>query len=124
MLESRGTLKLKAEVDQIRQDHWTSQAIRDKVAQLADNLEKLKALFAAKNLSKDQDGQFSKLQANHGKVLVELCKALDLDPPIGILFALGNSSEKGDKNDSSKAESTKPALPKDNAGQAESPPKN
>ena len=121
--ERRGLVRLKTEVEQVRQDPNVSQADRDKVGQLADNLEQLKAMFAAGQLGKDQKAQLTKIQASHVRLLLELCKTLELDPPFNILFALGHSADKGDKNSASKdgsdkagARRTKQARPRHRQG--------
>jgi len=64
------------------------------------------------------------MKATHVRLLTELCKALNLDVPDGIVFALGDRSEKGDSNSPPKDGSTKPGLPSGDAGNSESPPKN
>ena len=114
---------LKAEADRIRQDQFVSQELRARSDQLADNLEKLKALYAADKVGKNKNDQFSNLKATHVRLLTQLCRALNLDAPLGILFALGDSSRKGDGNGAPRDGSTKPDPANDNAGKSESPPK-
>jgi hypothetical protein len=63
--------------------------------------------------------RFSNMKATHRRLLVELCKALKLEVPGNILFALGDSSDQGNSNgapkpDPKKDSTTKPgASPKD-----------
>ncbi len=104
--EGRRLLRLKAEVDQVRQDHCVSPEVRAKVGQLADNLEKLKTLYAAEKPGKDQEAQFPNMQATHRRLIMELCKALEVNMPVQIYFALGNSEEKSDKKGEPKDGST------------------
>ncbi len=122
-LESRGLLKLKAEVEQIRNDRCVSQTVRDKVGQLADNLEKLKALYAVEKPSKEEKTRFSSVQATHGRLLQDICKSLNLDIPLNILFALGHSSEKGAGDGAAKDGSKPPGSAGDYGGQADASPK-
>ena len=121
-LERRGFPRLKAEADGVRHDLLVSQAVREQVGQLADNLEKLKALYAADNPGKNGNDQFSNMKARHVRLLSELCKSLNLGMPIEILFSLGDPSQKGDGNGSSQG-STKPGFSND-AGKSDLPPKN
>ena len=93
-LERQTFPRLRAEVARVRDDRLVSQAIRDKVGQLADNLEKLKALYAANSPGKGANDPFSSAKATHRRLLVELGKALSLDVPDNILSALDASSEK------------------------------
>ena len=55
--EGRLLLRLKAEVEQVRQDRCVVPEF-GKVGQLADNLEKLKALFAVEKPGKNQQASF------------------------------------------------------------------
>ncbi len=115
---------LKAEAGRVRQDPHVSQPVRDKVAQLADNLEKLRALYGADKTGKNGNDPLSNLKITHVRLVTELCKALNLDMPDGLFFLLGDRSEKGDDNSPPKDGSTKPGLPGGDAGNSESPPKN
>jgi S1-C subfamily serine protease len=113
-LEKRTFPKLRAEVAVVRNDRLAAPAIREKVGQLADNLEKLKALYAAGTGGKGAGGAFADLKASHRRLLVDVCKALDLDVPGNILYTLADSDEKGNKGGSAKDQSKKPETPKDN----------
>ena len=104
--EGRRLLRLKAEVDQVRQDHCLSQEVRAKVGQLADNLEKLKTLYAAQKPGKDQDVQFPDMQSTHRRLILDLCKALDLNMPDQVLFALSDPEQKSDDKGGAKDGST------------------
>ena len=94
-LERQTFPRLRAEVPRVRDDRLVSQAIRDKVGQLADNLERLKGLYAANSPGKGPNDPFSNAKATHRRLLVELGKALSLDVPNNILSALDATSEKG-----------------------------
>ena len=89
---------LKAEAGRVRQDSHVSQPVRDKVAQLADNLEKLRALYGADKTGKNGNDPLSNLKITHVRLVTELCKALNLDMPDGLFYALGDRSEQGDDN--------------------------
>ena len=79
----------------VHDDPLVSRANRDKVDQLASNLDKLKALHAAASPSKGGKDPFSSLKATHRRLLLELCKALSLDVPGNILSpAFADPSEK------------------------------
>jgi S1-C subfamily serine protease len=110
-LEQQTFPRLKAEVARVRDDLLVSQATRDKVGQLADNLEKLRALHVNNNAGKPGIDQFSSMKATHRRLLIELCKAVKLDIPLDILFALGETSEKGNTKGAPKDRATKPAPP-------------
>jgi S1-C subfamily serine protease len=118
-LEMQTFPRLRAEVTRVRDDGLVSQAIREKVGQLADNLEKLKALHAVDKAGKGGSDVFSTRKATHRRLLLDLCKALNLDVPGNILFSLDDSSEKGITNDPSKDRNTKPGPPKDNTAKPE-----
>jgi S1-C subfamily serine protease len=113
--------RLKGEVGRVRSDPLVSQPLREKVAQLADNLEKLKALYAADKPVKGGNDPLAPMKAKHLRLITELCNALNLEIPINILFALGDSSDTGKTKDSSKDGSTKPGSPKEGSGKSESP---
>jgi hypothetical protein len=51
------------------------------------------------------------MKATHRRLLIELCKAVKLDIPLDILFALGETSEKGNTKGAPKDRATKPAPP-------------
>jgi len=115
---------LKAEAGRVRQDPHVSQPVRDKVAQLADNLEKLRALYAVDKQGKNGNDPLSNLKITHVRLVTELCKALNLDMPDGLFFALGDRSEKGDDNSRPKDGSTKPGHPGGDGGNRVPPPEN
>ena len=80
-LERQTFPRLRAEVARVRDDPLVSQLNRDKVDQLASNLDKLKALHAAASPSKNGKDPLSSLKATHRRLLIELCKALSIDVP-------------------------------------------
>ncbi len=100
-LEKQTFPRVKAEMTQLRDDPHVAAPLREKIGQLADNLEKLKALYTAKSPAKGNDA-FPKLKATHLRLLTELCKSLDLDLPVSIIFTLDNSSENPKAEDSPK----------------------
>jgi hypothetical protein len=120
-LEKQTFPRLKAEAARVRDDVLVSQALRDKVGQLADNLVKLRALYTADNAGKGGNDSFSSMKARHRRLLVELCKALKLDVPANILFALDDSSEKVNAKGAPKGRSAKPGLPEDKSAKPASP---
>ena len=90
----------------VRGDVHVPPSQRDKVGQLADNLEKLKALYAAKNPGPGDNDPLANLRSTHRRLVIELCKELKLDVPINILFALGEAAEAAKKGGESKGDST------------------
>jgi hypothetical protein len=93
VLDSQHASKLKTELARVGTDPHVSQSLRDKIRQLAENLEKLKSLYAADPKSKDgKSDPLPALKATHRKLLLDVCKAIDLDVPIRILAALSSSS--------------------------------
>ena len=72
---------LKAELTRVQDDPLVSQAQREKVAELAGNLERLKALYALKSATKAANDPLPTLKATHRRLLTELCNALALDLP-------------------------------------------
>jgi S1-C subfamily serine protease len=120
-LERQTFPRLRAEVARIHDDPLVSQANRDKVAKLADNLEKLKALHAADNPGKGGKDPFSGLKATHSRLLIEACKALSLDVPVNILFAFADPSEKGNPGGPANDGAPEPGAPKDGDGKPDSP---
>jgi hypothetical protein len=98
VLDSQRASKLKTELAQIGTDPHVSQSLRDKVLKLADNLQKFKALYTAdKQTNQGSSDPLPGLKASHRKLLVEVCKAIDLEVPGQILAALAPSSEDGGK---------------------------
>ncbi len=120
-LEQQTFPRLKAEVARVRDDVLVSQAIRETIGQLADNLEKLRALHAVDKPAKGGNDPFSNMKATHRRLLIELCKALKLDVPDHILSALDNSPEKGKTNGAAEDGSTQPGPQKGNNVKPESP---
>ncbi len=120
-LERQTFPRLRAEVARVHDDPLVSQLNRDKVDQLAENLEKLKALHAVTSPNKSGKDPFSSLKATHRRLLIELCKALSLDVPGNILFAFADPSEKANAGGAAKNGSTKPGSPKDNTANPDSP---
>jgi S1-C subfamily serine protease len=93
-LEKQTFPRLRAEVARIRDDRLVSGTDRDRIGQLADNLEKLKALHAAKTPAAATNDPLAKLKAIHLRLLTGLCKTLELEIPGSILFTLGDLSQK------------------------------
>ncbi len=93
-LEKQTFPRLRAEVARIRDDRLVSGTNRDRIAQLAENLEKLKALHAAKTPAMPANDPLANLKAIHLRLLTGLCKTLELEIPGGILFTLGDLSQK------------------------------
>jgi S1-C subfamily serine protease len=123
-LEKQTFPRLKAEVARVRDDLLVSQAIREKTGMLADNLEKLRALNGADNPRKGGIDPFPNMRATHRRLLIDLCKALKLDVPGNILFALDGSPEQGGINGAPKDRATKPGPQEDDPAKPESTPKN
>ncbi len=122
-LEKQTFPRLKAEAARVREDRLVSLAHREKVGQLADNLDKLKALYLADNAGKGANDPFPAMKATHRRLVVELCKSLQLDVPINILFSLDDPAESGDGKGASKDGSKKPAAPKDGKAKQDATPK-
>ncbi len=99
--ETRGSLRLKAEIDQVKQDPLVSEPVRQKVGQLAENLEKLRALAATDKFGAAESTRFSSLQASEGQLLIEVCKAVDLTVPPELFSAFGRAEEKSEKKGAS-----------------------
>jgi hypothetical protein len=105
-LEKQTFPRMRAELDRVRVDAHIPQSQREKIGQLAENLEKLKALHAAKKPPEGGNDSLSNLKATHRRLLIEVCKALQLDIPFNILVALGEPSEAEKKDGESKEDST------------------
>jgi S1-C subfamily serine protease len=100
VLDSQRASKLKTELNRVGSDPHVSQSLRDKIRQLAENLEKFKALYAAdKTSNQSQSEPLPGLKATHRKILLDVCKAIDLDVPGQILAALSPSAEESGKKD-------------------------
>jgi Trypsin-like peptidase domain len=113
-LEGQAFPRLRAEVARVRGDQLVIPALREKVSRLADNLEILRGLYAADTPGKGGSDPFSNTKATHRRLLIELCKSLELDVPGNILLALDSSSEKAATGGAASNRSTKPAPPNDN----------
>ncbi len=113
-LEKQTFPRLRAEVARVKDDPLVSEPLRQKVSQLADNLEKLKALYTAANPAKNGNDPFAPLKATHRRLVIDLCKTLKLDVPGNILFILDESSGNGNANGAPKERSAQPNSPKDN----------
>jgi hypothetical protein len=86
---------MKAEAARVRDDRLVSKATRDKVGQLADNLEKLRALYVGNTPPGPANNQLAQLKATHVRLLLDLCKGLDFDIPAELLLLLGNEPGPG-----------------------------
>jgi S1-C subfamily serine protease len=104
-LEKQTFPRLRSEVALLKDDRLVSQANRNKVQQLADNLEKLKALHAANTPGNAANDPLATLKSTHLRVLLELCKALELEIPASILFSLGDLSQGGNNSGAAKKKS-------------------
>ena len=120
-LEKQTFPRLRAEVARVKDDPLVSEPLRQKVGQLADNLEKFKALFTAGNPGKNGKDSFAALKATHRRLVVDLCKTLKLDVPGNILFVLDESTGTGNANGASKDHSTSPDARKNDTEKPESP---
>ena len=94
-LEQQTFPRMKAEAARVRDDRLVSKATRDKVGQLADNLEKLRALYVGNTPPAPANNQLTQLRATHVRLLVDLCKGLDLEIPAELLLLLGNEPGPG-----------------------------
>ncbi len=94
-LEQQTFPRMKAEAARVRDDRLVSKATRDKVGQLADNLEKLRALYVGNTPPGPANNQLAQLKATHVRLLVDLCKGLDLEIPAELLLLLGNEPGPG-----------------------------
>ena len=103
VLDSQRTSKLKTDMAAVQSDPHVSASLRQKIHQLAENLEKFKALYAADQKSKPGNTDvLPGLKSTHRKVLLDVCKAIDLEVPSQILDALSPSAEESEKKESSK----------------------
>jgi S1-C subfamily serine protease len=118
-LEKQTFPRLRAEVVRVRDDRLVAKSLREKVGQLADNLETLKGLYAADNRGRGGNDPLSGMKATHRRLLLDLSKALDLEVPANILFALDESTSKGNPKGASKGGATKPGQAKDNSSKME-----
>ena len=123
-LEGRGLLKLKAEVDQVRQDHCVSHAIRDKVAQLAVNLEKFKALYAAKKLGKEESARFSSCRPRMAGCWSRSARHSNWTSPSTSSSPSTIRWKRITRKPPPKDGSTKPGASPEDAGKSAVPPKN
>ncbi len=105
-LERQTFPRLREELGRVRGDVHVPQSQREKIGQLADNLEKLKGLYAADNRTKGGNDPLSNLRSTHRRLLIELCKSLKLEVPLNVLFSLGDPLESGNNKGSSKDSST------------------
>ncbi len=80
--ESKYLARLKSEVARVRDDPLLAQPQRDKVAELADNFDKYKALYDNKKaVSPGPNDPFPGLKTTHRRLLNELFEALAIDRP-------------------------------------------
>jgi hypothetical protein len=110
-LEKQTFPRLRAGVARIKDDPLVSELLRQKVSQLADNLEKLKAVYTAGNTAKNGNDSFAALKATHRRLVIDLCKTLKLDVSGNILFILDESSGNGGASGASKDRHTSPDSP-------------
>jgi S1-C subfamily serine protease len=119
-LEKQTFPRLRAEVVRVKDDPLVAEPVRKKVGQLADNLEKLKAMYSAKNPGNGASDAFPNLKATHRRLIVDICRTLKLDVPENILAILDESPAKGSANGRPKANPAKPATPDDTPAKPES----
>ena len=103
----------------MKDDPLVAETHRQKIAQLADNLEKLKAMYTADTPAKGGNDSFSSLKATHRRLLIDLCRTLKLDVPGNILFMLDESPARGNANERPKNRPTNPGNSTDNAAKPE-----
>jgi S1-C subfamily serine protease len=102
VLDSQRASKLKTDMARIGSDPHVSSSLREKIRQLAENLEKLKTLYAADKKSNPRNSDpLPGLKLTHRKLLLDVCKAIDLEVPSQILAALSPSSEESGKKEPS-----------------------
>jgi hypothetical protein len=118
-LEKQTFPRLRAEVARIKDDPLVPEPLHQKVGRLADNLEKLKAVYTAGNPPKDGNDSFPALKATHRRLVLDLCKTLKLDVPGNILFILDESSGNGGASGASKDRHTSPDSPKNDKAKTE-----
>ena len=112
-LEKQTFPRLRAEVARVKDDPLVAEPVRQKVGQLADNLEKLRAMYSAKNPGRGASDAFPNLKATHRRLIVDICRTLKLDVPENILDILEESPAKGSANGLPKDEPGKPTAPND-----------
>ncbi len=118
-LEKQTFPRLRAEVARVKDDPLVAEPLRQKVGQLAENLEKFRALYTAGNPAKNANDSFAALKATHRRLVIDICKTLKLDVPGNILFVLDESPVNGNANGASKDRSANPSSPKDNPAKPE-----
>jgi S1-C subfamily serine protease len=114
-LERQIIPRIKAAGTQVRDDNLVSKDVRDKVGELTDNLEKLKALHdqAVKQGAAPGNDTLPTLRATHRKLLVEVCKTMKLEIPEGLLEVLSDSQAGTGPNAVPKKRQARPAQPKE-----------
>jgi S1-C subfamily serine protease len=113
-LERQTIPRIKAAGAQVRDDNLVSKEVRDKVGQLTDNLDKLKALHdAAANPVTAGNDTFPAVRATHRRLLVEVCKTMKLAIPEEVLAGLGDSPGATGPNGVPKKRQARPAQPKE-----------
>jgi serine protease Do len=89
--EAKTLPKLKSDVARIGKDPSVPQEVRDKIARLADNLEKFKVPLAQRPPSEGEDDPLPPVQNTHRQLLAEIYKALSAEPPPDIMRALATA---------------------------------
>ena len=79
--ESKAMPKLKSEVARIGKDPSVAQDVRDKIAQLADNLDKFKAPLTTPPPAEGENDPLPELKSTHRRLLTEIYQALSAEPP-------------------------------------------
>jgi S1-C subfamily serine protease len=118
-LEKQTFPRLRAEVARVKDDPLVAETLRQKIVQLSDNLEKLKAMYTVDTPAKGGNDPFSSLKATHRRLLIDLCRTLKLDVPGDILFILDESPGRGNANGAPKKGPTNPGNSTDDAAKPE-----
>jgi serine protease Do len=90
--ETKTLPKLKSDAARIGKDPSVPQEVRDKIAQLAENLEKFKAPLALPPPSEGEEDLLPPVQKAHRQLLTEIYNALGAEPPPDIMRALASAA--------------------------------
>ena len=89
---------VRSEPARVHDDPLVTQALRDKVAALGENVDRYKALYDKKSTAETAGDPFPALKATHRKLMGELCDTLAIDRPeymfvFNLVPAGGNSAD-------------------------------
>jgi S1-C subfamily serine protease len=101
-LEKQTFPRLRAEVVRVKDDPLVAEPLRQKVGQIADNLEKLRAIYSAKTQAQGAGDAFPNLKATHRRLIFDICRTLKLDVPDSIHIILDEPPAKDNANGPSK----------------------